>query len=307
MPEDVDVVVLGLGVGGEEVAGRLAQAGLSVVGVEDRLVGGECPYWGCVPTKMMIRAAGPIAEARRAAAVGGGENRLADATSAAPAMAGGLAVHRLSTRGDRQPRAWGRPGWVRLGSVSGLGVDAGHIEDRDTATAEADQTTVGEIAENLGGGLAGGAGKRGDLLVGERHDRTADRVAALLTGEGDQGGRDPLGHGFEHGVGQAAFHLDQALAEDLWLGSATTLITRTRGPAVARLRTLAAGSELSARSRSSRTTSMPGVPCRRSASTVSAVATSRMSVVPASQAARPVSSIRSSSTAASLIILATSA
>lgn len=65
MPEDVDVVVLGLGVGGEEVAGRLAQAGLSVVGVEAGLVGGECPYWGCVPTKMMVRAAGLLAEARR--------------------------------------------------------------------------------------------------------------------------------------------------------------------------------------------------------------------------------------------------
>lgn len=61
----VDVVVLGLGVGGEEVAGRLAAAGLSVVGVEGRLVGGECPYYGCIPTKMMIRAANLVAEGRR--------------------------------------------------------------------------------------------------------------------------------------------------------------------------------------------------------------------------------------------------
>lgn len=65
MAQRVDVVVVGMGVGGEEVAGRLAGAGLSVVGVEDRLVGGECPYWGCVPTKMMIRAANLLAEARR--------------------------------------------------------------------------------------------------------------------------------------------------------------------------------------------------------------------------------------------------
>jgi pyruvate/2-oxoglutarate dehydrogenase complex dihydrolipoamide dehydrogenase (E3) component len=61
----VDVVVVGMGVGGEEVAGRLAGAGLSVVGVEQGLVGGECPYWGCVPSKMMIRAANLLAEARR--------------------------------------------------------------------------------------------------------------------------------------------------------------------------------------------------------------------------------------------------
>ncbi len=61
----VDVVVLGLGVGGEEVAGRLAQAGLNVVGIEHRLVGGECPYWGCIPSKMMIRAGNLVTEGRR--------------------------------------------------------------------------------------------------------------------------------------------------------------------------------------------------------------------------------------------------
>ena len=71
MTEQVDVVVIGLGVGGEEVAGKLAEAGLSVVGVEAGLVGGECPYWGCVPTKMMIRASGIIGETRRAAAIAG--------------------------------------------------------------------------------------------------------------------------------------------------------------------------------------------------------------------------------------------
>ena len=71
MTEQVDVVVIGLGVGGEEVAGRLAQAGLSVAGVEAGLVGGECPYWGCVPTKMMVRAAGVIGEVRRAATIAG--------------------------------------------------------------------------------------------------------------------------------------------------------------------------------------------------------------------------------------------
>ncbi len=65
MAESVDVVVIGLGPGGEDVAGKLAEAGLSVVGVERELVGGECPYWGCVPSKMMIRAAGLLAEARR--------------------------------------------------------------------------------------------------------------------------------------------------------------------------------------------------------------------------------------------------
>ena len=65
MAEQVDVVVIGMGVAGETVAGPLAEAGLSVVGVEAGLVGGECPYWGCVPSKMAIRAANALAEARR--------------------------------------------------------------------------------------------------------------------------------------------------------------------------------------------------------------------------------------------------
>ncbi|QMU79280.1 NAD(P)/FAD-dependent oxidoreductase [Streptacidiphilus sp. PB12-B1b] len=60
-----DVVVIGLGPGGEEVAGRLADAGLEVVGVDERLVGGECPYWGCIPSKIMVRAGNLVGEAHR--------------------------------------------------------------------------------------------------------------------------------------------------------------------------------------------------------------------------------------------------
>ena len=62
---EADVVVVGMGPGGEDVAGKLAEAGLDVVGVESDLVGGECPYWGCIPSKMMIRAGNLLAEARR--------------------------------------------------------------------------------------------------------------------------------------------------------------------------------------------------------------------------------------------------
>ncbi|HEY0492685.1 MAG TPA: NAD(P)/FAD-dependent oxidoreductase [Candidatus Dormibacteraeota bacterium] len=70
-PTSVDVIVVGLGVGGEAVANDLAKAGLQVIGVEKLLVGGECPYWGCIPTKMMTRAAGLLAEARRIPGVAG--------------------------------------------------------------------------------------------------------------------------------------------------------------------------------------------------------------------------------------------
>ena len=66
-----DVVVIGMGPGGEALVARLAAAGLDVVAVEKELVGGECPYWGCIPSKMVIRAANALAEARRVPGLAG--------------------------------------------------------------------------------------------------------------------------------------------------------------------------------------------------------------------------------------------
>lgn len=66
MTEQTDVVVLGVGTCGEDVALRLLAAGLDVVGIEARLVGGECPYFACLPTKAMVRSANLLQEARRA-------------------------------------------------------------------------------------------------------------------------------------------------------------------------------------------------------------------------------------------------
>jgi pyruvate/2-oxoglutarate dehydrogenase complex dihydrolipoamide dehydrogenase (E3) component len=78
MDTEVDVVVVGMGPGGEEVAERLAENGLSVVGIESHLVGGECPYYGCVPSKMMVRGADLLAEARRVDDMAGHATVVAD-------------------------------------------------------------------------------------------------------------------------------------------------------------------------------------------------------------------------------------
>src|SRR2546428_4277434 len=124
--QEVDVVVVGLGVGGEEVAGRLAQAGLSVVGIEHRLVGGECPYWGCIPSKMMIRAANLLAEARRVPGMAGQSTVEPDWTPVAKRIReeatddwdDRVAVERFTGKGGRFVRGYGRlagPGRVEAG------------------------------------------------------------------------------------------------------------------------------------------------------------------------------------------------
>ncbi len=69
--QQVDLVVVGLGPGGEALANGAAQAGLRVVAVDKHLVGGECPYYGCVPTKMMVRASDLVAETGRAGELAG--------------------------------------------------------------------------------------------------------------------------------------------------------------------------------------------------------------------------------------------
>ena len=69
MTDRFDVVVLGMGPGGEVAADRLLRAGQRVAVVERELIGGECGYWGCIPSKTLLRAPDARAEAGRAAGV----------------------------------------------------------------------------------------------------------------------------------------------------------------------------------------------------------------------------------------------
>ncbi|QAY74494.1 NAD(P)/FAD-dependent oxidoreductase [Agromyces protaetiae] len=102
MTREVDVVVLGAGPVGENVADRARAAGLEVVIVERELVGGECSFWACVPSKTLLRSADAL---RAAARVPG----------AAGAVTGPLDVAAVFARRNRFVSDWddaGGAGWL---------------------------------------------------------------------------------------------------------------------------------------------------------------------------------------------------
>lgn len=113
---EVDVIVLGVGTCGEDLSLRLLGAGLKVVGIEAALVGGECPYWACLPSKMMIRAGNALQEARRVNGMAGQADVLPDWSPVAARVraeaTGGwddsIAVARFEGRGGRLIHGRGR-------------------------------------------------------------------------------------------------------------------------------------------------------------------------------------------------------
>jgi pyruvate/2-oxoglutarate dehydrogenase complex dihydrolipoamide dehydrogenase (E3) component len=123
-----DVIVLGAGPAGEVAAGRLADGGLRVALVERDLIGGECSYWGCIPSKTLIRPGDVLAAARR---VPGAASAVTGAVNAAAVLAwrdeqtGGWddagALPWLDERGITVVRGQGRLDGVRTVVVEAQG------------------------------------------------------------------------------------------------------------------------------------------------------------------------------------------
>lgn len=108
---DVDLIVIGAGAVGENVADRAVQGGLTVALVEAELVGGECSYWACMPSKALLRA-GAVTRAARAV---GGAGAVGDVEPAA-----------AFARRDAIVHGWSDASQVEWATGAGIQVVRGH-------------------------------------------------------------------------------------------------------------------------------------------------------------------------------------
>ncbi|MDJ0323821.1 NAD(P)/FAD-dependent oxidoreductase [Cryobacterium sp. PH31-AA6] len=111
--DNYDVIVIGAGAVGENVADRAVQGGMRTVIVESELVGGECSYWACMPSKALLRSGAAVVAAKR---VGG----------AAEAVAGELDIAAVLRRRDSFTSNWSDDGQVSWLGKTGIALERGH-------------------------------------------------------------------------------------------------------------------------------------------------------------------------------------
>jgi pyruvate/2-oxoglutarate dehydrogenase complex dihydrolipoamide dehydrogenase (E3) component len=132
-----DVVVIGAGSTGENVAQRAARGGCRVVVVEAELVGGDCSYWACIPSKSLLRPAQALADARAVA-------------GASDALSGSWNVDAVLARRNRFVHDWDDASQVSWLDDQGLDLVRGHgrfVGERRVVVDKANGTAVELRAE----------------------------------------------------------------------------------------------------------------------------------------------------------------
>ncbi|HYI33638.1 MAG TPA: NAD(P)/FAD-dependent oxidoreductase [Glaciibacter sp.] len=110
---EYDVIVLGAGAVGENIADRAVQGGLTTVIIESELVGGECSYWACMPSKALLRSAQALRAARRV-------------PGAAQAVTGEVDVQAVLAHRDYYTSNWDDKGQVNWLGSAGIDLVRGH-------------------------------------------------------------------------------------------------------------------------------------------------------------------------------------
>ncbi|HEY3209739.1 MAG TPA: NAD(P)/FAD-dependent oxidoreductase [Actinomycetota bacterium] len=113
MADEFDVIVIGAGPPGENAAGRSADRGLSAAIVEERLAGGECSFYGCIPSKTLIRPGDVLAAARRV-------------PGAAEAITGTIDVQAAFAQRDYMTNNWEDAGDLKWFESKGIAFVRGH-------------------------------------------------------------------------------------------------------------------------------------------------------------------------------------
>src|SRR5437867_6371086 len=113
MADEFDVVVIGAGPPGENAAGRAVNNGLTAAIVEERLAGGECTYYGCIPSKTLIRPGDVIAAARRV-------------PGAAEAVTGTIDDQAAFAQRDYMTNRWDDSGDLKWFESKGIELARGH-------------------------------------------------------------------------------------------------------------------------------------------------------------------------------------